>query len=391
MSVVTLPASPAAQAINALGIDLLRRTPSDANALLSPYSIQSALAMTYAGADGKTREEMARVLHYPANEAWLHQSFFEVRRALRVLVQESAMQSSGDVTPLALTTANRLFGQTGLEFRAPFLRLLETNYSAPFQTLDFANDSSGATKHINDWVEECTRQRIRDLIPDGGLTDLTRLVLVNAIYLKAPWLKPFEEWQTKPRPFHLADGQTVEVPTMMQQDDFRYEKRDHYSVVGLEYIPRALQFLILLPDRPDGLPALQARLNHELLASFARLKHSEIILSLPKFKLEPPVIQLSVELKALGMKTAFDDPLGSANFGRMSPGHLFISEVFHKTFLDLDEKGTEAAAATAVEMSLGIHEPTKPLVVNVDRPFLFAIQDTRTGACLFLGRVTDPR
>jgi serpin B len=394
----------AAKAINSLGIELLSKTSKpDQNALLSPYSIQSALAMTYAGADGVTRAEMMKTLHYPTNDAELHGSFAAMQKALDEVVQKSkasseqAKQWGATNDPITLTVANRLFGQAGYDFRLAFLDLVKDKYAAPFEPLDFIRNSSAATKHINDWVENQTQQRIRNLIPDGALNDLTRLVLVNAIYLKAPWAEPFFAGATRPQPFRLAGGNRVDVLTMTQKHSFGYEIRNGFSIVVIPYSSWDIQFVILLPDKANGLPALESKLTSELLASCTQAQAHELILYLPKFKLEPPMIPLSKELKSLGMTMAFDDPLGSANFDRIAPkrpsDYLYVSEVFHKTFLNLDEKGTEAAAATAVVIVYnGIApEPPKPLVVRVDHPFLFAIQHRSSGACLFLGRVVDPR
>ncbi|MEY2467230.1 MAG: hypothetical protein QOD03_1751 [Verrucomicrobiota bacterium] len=399
------PTSTAATASNALGVDLLHKTARpDANALISPYSIQSALAMTYAGADGATREEMMAVLHYPTNDTELHHSFTTLQKELDGIMQRSAeaaeeMKRYGATNdPITLTVANRLFGQQGYEFRSAFLSLVKENYGAPLEPMDFRKDAAGATKHINDWVEQQTRQRIRNLIPDGALSRITRLVLVNAIYLKAPWAEKFHEEATKRQPFHIDGGATVNVPTIMEQQKLSYAKRDGFSVVVIPYSDWNIQFVILLPDKTNGLAALENKLNPGLLAQCANLPSREIILYLPKFKLEPPMIPLSKQLQELGMKTAFDKPQGSANFDRMAPrrldDYLYISEVFHKTFLNLDENGTEATAATAVMMddATGIPSPKpKPIEVHVDHPFIFAIQHRPSGACLFLGRVTDPR
>ena len=202
------PTATAANAINALGIELLQRTGSPgANALLSPYSIQSALVMAYAGAEGDTRLQMAKVLHYPDDNAEVNNSFAALRKALADVVERSVHDADslhkrgGEMDPITLTVASRLFGQSGYAFREPFLALLRNNDAAPLELLDFARNSSSATKHINTWVEDQTQQRIRDLIPDGALNDLTRLVLVNAIYLKAAWAKEFYEGAPSRRPF----------------------------------------------------------------------------------------------------------------------------------------------------------------------------------------------
>jgi serpin B len=398
------PTTTAADAINALGIDLLHQSAKPgANALLSPYSIQSALVMTYAGAEGDTRAEMAKVLHYPESDAELHRSFAALRKALEDVTQKSvreaeqAQKLGGKVDPITLTMANRLFGQTGYAFREPFLAFVRDNYGAPLEPLDFARNPSDATKHINTWVEDQTRQRIRDLIPDGALNNLTRLVLVNAIYLKAPWADQFYDFATKPQTFYLGASNLINVPMMTAQRSLSYARRDGCTVLAIPYRGGDLQFLILLPEQVDGLANLEMKLTARLLTDCAALDRKDVILHLPKFKLEPPVMSLGRELQALGMKSAFDLPQGSANFDRIAPrrpdDYLYISQVFHKTFINLDEKGTEAAAATAVAAvvaSVALEKP-KPIEVRVDHPFLFAIQHRASGACLFLGHVTDPR
>ncbi len=391
----------AANAINALGLDLMRQaTDAGKNAVLSPYSIQVALAMTYAGADGATRQEMARTLHYSDDDTALNASFGALRDALDTLVKNTAelsARSGGKVDPIDITIANRLFGQQGYGFRAPFLDLLKNAYDAPLQQMDFRHQADRERVDINAWVAERTHQKIKDLIPQGALNDHTRLVLANAIYMKAPWASPFEKVETKPQRFHLADGTSVDVPTMRQTGTFGYEKRDRYSVVVLPYVHDDIQLLILMPDDAAGLPDLEAALTPEVLDDAAAPPRTRVILELPKFKLEPPTLPLAKGLQALGMRTAFDIPERSANFDRMAPrrpdDYLKISAVFHKAFIDVDEKGTEAAAATAVSMVqvTSVHRPVEPIEVKIDRPFLFAIQHRASGACLFIGRVTDPR
>jgi len=296
-------------------------------------------------------------------------------------------------------TANRLFGQSGYDFRESFQALLKETYAAPFEALDFRKDADGAARHINDWVATQTRERIRDLISEGALGDLTRLVLVNAIYLKAPWANEFSADATKPEPFHIRGQNAVDVPTMQKLAQLRYAKLKGFSAVALSYSGGDLQFVVLIPDEVDGLGELEKELTADLLDDCAKMNTTEILLHLPKFKFEPPTIQLAAELQGLGMKTAFDIPPGSANFDRMAPrkpnDYLAISDVFHRTFIALDEKGTEAAAATAVAMvrttAMRPMTPQKPIEVKVDRPFIYAIQHVPSGACLFLGRITDPR
>ncbi len=395
----------AVNAINALGLDLYRTQPSGGNLLLSPYSIQSALAMAYAGADGDTRAEMQRVLHYPADERALDSGFAELAREFSQVEQDSAQAVAGPkteglnpTTPVEIRAANRLFVQQGYPFRAPFLALMKDSYGAPLDELDFAHASEAARATINGWVEEQTKGKIQDLIPPSGVTRATRLVLANAIYLHAGWARPFEPASTEPVPFFVHGTDSAMVPTMSQVSSCGYVHRDGYTAVSLRYVGGGLQFLILLPDDRDGLPALERKVTPELLADCANLPAAEIALHLPKFKLAPPTLALDSQLKQLGLKTAFDEPHGSANFDRMAPrkpdDYLYIGAVFHKTFIALDEQGTEAAAATAVVMMRALavfaNKP-KPVEVQVDHPFLFAIQHVSSGACLFLGRVTDPR
>ncbi len=391
----------AATAVNALGLELLSRVPEVGDdALLSPYSVQVALAMTYAGADGTTRREMARVLHYPEDDSALHGSFEALRDALDEIArvsEERAAESREPTDPIVFVLANRLFGQQGYRFRQPFLDLLRKRYDAPLETVDFKNDPEGARGKINGWVESRTQDKINELIPFGAVNEYTRLVLANAIYLKAPWALPFDEAETKPRAFHLPEGSTVDVPTMRQTAVFGYARRDGVQVVTIPYAGDGIQLLVMLPDSADSLSAFEARVTPALLKEWAGVPSTRLILDVPKFSLAPPVMPLKPALLDLGMKTAFDVPPRTADFDRMAPqtpdDYLYISSIFHKTFMDLDEKGTEAAAATAVVMTTttSARPPVTPIEVKIDRPFLFAIQHRASGACLFLGRVTDPR
>jgi serpin B len=319
-----------------------------------------------------------------------------MQRSVERVEQQKKYGPASD--PITLTIANRLFGQQGYDFRQPFLDLLKTNYNAPFEAMDFVKNSAGATKAINSWVEQQTKQRIRNLIPDGGLDALTRLVLVNAIYLKAPWAEPFSASATKPLPFHTRESSAADVPTMNIQKSFGYGKYGGYTVVTIPYSGGELQFVIILPDEVGGLSKVEAGVTGPQLVNWANLPNRDVKLSLPKFKIEPPTMPLGEALQMLGMTTAFDKPGGSANFDRMAPrrppdDYLYISRVFHKTFLSLDEQGTEAAAATAVAMATrsAIMHPTEPVEVKVDHPFIFAIQHRASGACLFLGHVANPR
>ncbi len=284
-----------------------------------------------------------------------------------------------------------------MRFRPVFLDLLRTTFNAPFQPMDFRHNSAGATKTINDWVAEKTKDRIQNLVPAGALNNATRLVLVNALYLKVPWAEPFQEQATQSLPFHVRGGEAANVPTMTIEKTFGYAKTGGVTVVSLPYKGNELQFLIILPDDVNGLATVEAGLTTDKLASWANLPNQDVKLFLPKFKMEPPTLPLGDALQKLGMTTAFDKPRGSANFDRMAPrlpnDYLAISDFLHKTFISVDEKGTEAAAVTAVLMMRhsAMMRPIEPVEVKVDHPFLFAIQHRASGACLFLGHVADPR
>src|SRR5262245_32295145 len=394
----------AAKATNELGVDLYRQlATNDENLCISPYSINSALAMTFAGADGETRNEMAHVLHFP-NDSDVPASFAALQHSLEQMSAKTAelvkqsKKFGGPSEPVTLNIANRLFAQKGYHFRDTFLSLIKQNFRGAFEPLDFVADPAAATQRINKWVADQTRDRIRDLIPGGALDKTTRLVLANALYLKAPWASEFSQKATESEPFFVR-GAPVDVPMMRKRDkNFGYARREGFTVVSVPYAGNDLQLVVLLPDDINGLRELESKLSADVLAGSAKLEKRDVDLYLPKFKFEPPTVALKEEFEALGMKTAFNTPRGSANFDKIAPrkpnDYLYISNIFHKTFIALDEKGTEAAAATAVVMMRATSMPAPkppPIVVKIDRPFVYAIQHVPSGVCLFLGRVTDPR
>jgi len=395
----------AAKATNEVAVDLHRQLATgNENLCVSPFSIESALAMTFAGADGETRMEMARVLHFPSDASAVAASFASLQHSLEEMSIKTAelvkksKEFGGPSEPITLNIANRLFAQKDYDFRQNFLSLVKQDYGAAFEPIDFTVNPAAAAQHINKWVANETRDKIRDLVPVDALNKLTRLVLANALYLKAPWADAFSEKTTQPELFHIRGSAPVNVPMMRKTARFGYVKREGLTAVSVPYVGNDLQFLVLLPDEINGLHALESKLTAEVLAQCSRLEAQDVDLRLPKFKLEPPTIALAENLQALGMKSAFDIPRGSANFDKMAPrkpnDYLYISNVFHKTFIAVDEKGTEAAAATAVVMmrATAIRGPKPPPIeVKVDRPFIYAIQHVPSGVCLFLGRVTDPR
>ena len=375
-----------AASINGFAFDLYRQVgKKEGNLFVSPASISTALAMTYAGAEGQTEKEMAHVLHFDRNPTQLPvQRFHEAYGKLT-----SLLNSGGSQGGYVLRTANRLWGQESYEFQPEFLKITRDHYGAELAELDFRK-SEAARQEINTWVEQQTQQKIKDLIPSGVLRDDTRLVLTNAIYFLGGWADEFSEAATKNQPFFVTSQQTVEVPLMTQTKRFSYAETDDVQVLQLAYRGNEISMLVLLPKEREGLAQLEGQLTAENVAKWtATLRPREVQVFLPKFKLTTQVA-LKETLSAMGMPTPFTD---AADFSKMASGEqLFISEVLHKAFVDVNEKGTEAAAATAVGVAAAAFiQPPEPAVFRVDHPFVFLLRDNRSGAILFLGRVSNPK
>jgi serpin B len=356
----------------------------DGNLFYSPYSISLALAMTYAGARGETEEQMAATMHYTLAQDRLHPAFKALDHEL-VSRGEKAAERDGE--GFRLNIANALWGQEGYPFLPEFPALLSDNYGAGLRLLDFAGDAEAARATINEWVEEQTEGRIKDLIPQGVVDAATRLVLTNAIYFNAAWQHPFEPAATEDGPFFLLNGGPVSVPMMRQTESFGYAASEGFEAIELPYAGQPLSMVILLPDEGE-FAAFEESLDAERLAgTLEDLAYGQVALTLPKFEFESE-FSLKETLAGMGMPAGFS---AEADFSGMTGGRdLFISEVVHKAFIGVDEAGTEAAAATAVAMA-EMAMPEQPVEITVDRPFLFFIRDMETGAILFLGRVVDPR
>jgi serine protease inhibitor len=368
----------------ALAFDLYRTLrEKDGNLFFSPYSISTALAMTYAGASGETASQMAATLHFTLPAESLHPAF----NAYALDLQARAEQAT-EGTPFELSIANSLWGQQGFPFLQRFLDLLAVNYGAGMRLVDYESDPEGARKAINDWVSDETREKIKDLIPQGAIDAMTRLVLANAIYFKAGWLNPFEEIATSPESFHLLEGSTVEVPMMHQSKSYGYVRGDGYQAIELPYQNSNTSMLIILPDEGQ-FKAVEGQLNPAMMTDvLSRMTYGPVNLGLPKFTYES-AFNLNQALTDLGMTDAFDP--GRADFSGMDGARdLYISQVLHKAFVSVDEKGTEAAAATAVIMELTSAPMDEPFTFTVDRPFIYMIRDQQSGTILFLGRVMDP-
>jgi len=366
------------QGNNQFAFDLYKRlAKKEGNLVFSPYSISSALAMTYAGARGETAEQMAKVLHFTLGQEQLHPGF-------GALIAD--LQSDEMTRPYQLHIANALWGQEGLPFVESFLRTTKQDYRAGLRELDFIRDPADARLRINHWVEEQTKDKIRDLLKPNDITVLTRLVLTNAIYFKAAWKTQFPKEQTREAPFHLSPTETVSVPMMHSEEQrFNYFKGDDFQWLELPYTGDRLAMVILLPRKKGGLAELEKTLTaSRIQQGIAKLKPELVHVALPRFKMTTN-FRLADTLRKLGMVAPFSD----ADFSGITSGaRLRISNVVHKAFIEVDEVGTEAAAATAVIIQL---LNTNDLVFRADHPFLFIIRDSRTNSILFLGRVSDPR
>jgi serpin B len=359
----------------------LRRGPG--NLFFSPYSISTALAMTYAGAAGETASQMATALHFDLPAERLHPAF----NAYALDLEARAAQAT-EGTPFELSIANSLWGQKDFPFRGEFLDQLGENYGAGMRLVDYTADPEAARRAINAWVSDETREKIQDLIPEGAVDAMTRLVLANAIYFKAGWLHPFEDSATGPEPFHLLDGSTLEVTMMHQTESYGYAIRDGYRALELPYLSGNTSMLIILPDEGE-FEAVEEGWSPEMLQDITgNLAYGPVILTLPKFSYSSS-FSLNDALIGLGMPDAFDPD--RADFSGMDDARdLYISDVLHKAFVWVDEKGTEAAAATAVIMSVTSAPADEPIAFTIDRPFLYLIRDGQTGTILFLGRVLNP-
>ena len=355
----------------------------DGNLFYSPHSISVALAMTYAGARGETAEEMAATLEFLLEQDRLHPAFNWLDTGLAGR-GEGAQGKDGE--GFRLNIVNAIWGQKDYEFLSEFLDVLAENYGAGLRILDFVNETEQSRITINDWVSDQTEDRIKDLIPEGVITALTRLVLTNAIYFNAAWAYPFDDKVTANGPFYLLDDGQVTVPMMKQTEAFGYTDGEGYQAVELLYDGDELSMVIMLPD--DGQfevfeEGLQADEVSNIIDS---LQLAEVALTMPQFEFDSE-FSLKDTLADMGMPVAFSD---AADFSGMTGSpELFIADVIHKAFVAVDEAGTEAAAATAVPMELTAM-PDPPVEVALDRPFIFLIRDIETGAILFVGRVVNP-
>jgi serpin B len=357
----------------------LRNKPG--NLFFSPESVSVALAMTYAGARGQTAAEMAKTLDFTVPPD---------RLAPAMGAELSDLNAAH--TGYELHVANGLWAQQGYVFLPGFLGVMKNDYGAGFKEVDFKAAAEAARQAINHWVEQQTNDKIQNLIAPNALSSETRLALVNAIYFKGDWEKQFEKAETKEEDFHVSAAQTTKAPLMHQERGFNYLDGGTFQALEIPYKSGELSMIVFLPNAVDGLEALEQTMTASNTQQWmSQLRHvPKVILSLPKFKMTQQ-FGLSGTLAAMGMPSAFDKH--AADFtGMAEKRELYISAVIHKAYIDVNEEGTEAAAATGVVIAraLAMQRPQQPVVFRADHPFVFVIRDNRSGSILFMGRVVDP-
>jgi serpin B len=351
----------------------------DGNLFFSPFSISAALAMTYAGAHEKTADQMATALHFNQEPDQLHLSMRELISRLNAVQKE---------TEVELSVANAIWAQKGYQFLDAFFRVVQQSYRADLNQVDFTTAADAARQTINRWVEEQTHQKIKDLIPPGVLSALTRLVLVNAIYFKGFWDTQFKPEDTREMAFWLSAETNVKVPMMYQEHQFGYWENEWLQMLEMPYKDEALSLIVLLPKEKTGISVLEQKLTLENILRWQdQLRKQKIKLFFPRFKIEAQ-FNLGQTLSAMGMPDAFDS--NRADFSAMiGKKGLFISAVIHKAYVEVNEEGTEAAAATGVVVGVTSIPPPSP-IFKADHPFVFFIRDNASRSILFLGRVLDP-
>lgn len=374
--------------MNSFGADLYEVTnqSGDTNFIFSPYSIALAFSMAYGGAQGQTEAQMMKTLGYlPHTEQ--HAAFNTLDQYLKSLGEgpDGQSQANDDLgESFQLDVANAMWGQAGFPFKDAFLQTLAGYYGAGLREVDFARDPEAARERINQWIAEQTKDKIKDLAPQGTINASTRLVLANAIYFKAAWLFPFMESRTNQENFTLLDESQVKVAMMHGGGRFPYTQGEGYQAVQIPYTGDQVDLLVVLPD--DGrFGAIEDQLSEEFLERIGdEMETHDVNLAMPRFDFDSE-IDLVRAFQAMGMTDPFS---GAADFGGMvEGGGLLISAARHKGTIKVDETGTEASAATMIAIAVSAIQRAE---MTLDRPFIFAIVDRETGSILFLGRVVNP-
>ena len=388
-----LPGLVAAQ--NTLNADLFAHLPASLdgqNAMISTLSVHLALGMTWAGAMDETRDEMATVLRFDESTHAAHNALTQELLSRAMPAYENDWGEKRDAVELSIV--HGVWGRQGLTWKTPFLDILAENYGTGIETLAFGCASEASRQFINDWVADATRDRIRDLLPEGTISEHTALVLTNALYFKAPWQKPFERALTTQDNFTRLDGTTVQADFVREKAHLAYAEGENWQAVEKPFRGGELRMLFVLPAQ-GAFESFTVTFDSAALADIVtRLNAAspEVDLALPKFEFETS-LSLQAPLRELGMTRPFDTGVSGDFFGMTEDTELHIDNIFHKTFIALDESGVEAAAATAVLMNdaAAPMPEENPKIFHANRPFLFAIRDAQTNAVLFYGRVLNPQ
>lgn len=353
---------------------------TDGNLFLSSYSISSALAIAYGGARGNTEKQMSTTLHFLADQDTFHSAMSKLRQTFARINASRRIE---------LNVANGLWTQKGYDFTPAFLDLAKEKYGAVANPVDFIIDSEGVRNQINLWVEQQTKRKIKNALPSGGVSGNSRAVIVNAIYFKGDWASRFDASRTEPEPFWITAAQSIKATMMRQKHVFQYAEQDDLQILELPYIGHDLSMLVLLPKERNGLPEMEKRLNGDNVAKWIKaLAARTVDARFPKFKIDCR-FALKQTLSAMGMSDAFSE--GRADFTGMTPQRpMFVDAVDHAAIIEVDEKGTVAAAATSVSFGCATPSVPPPATFHADHPFIFLIRENRTGTILFLGRVMDP-
>lgn len=364
---------------NQFALELYQQLSSyDKNVFLSPYSVTTALAMTYAGARSETEAQMSKVLHFDRDQDAFHLK-------MRDLI--AYMSGLNKADSIEFSTAQSFFAQRDFRFLDSYITLLKQQYQSGMQLVDFKNELEKSRLLINDWVAKKTHDRIQNLIPQGMINQLARLVLVNAIYFKGSWSVAFDEKLTTPRSFFLPDGKSIQVPFMSKENTmFNYVSNDELQMAELPYADSSMSMLVILPARNVSFSALEQKMTSTVYNEWIRSLKPEIInLMMPKFSTTTD-FELSDVLKKMGMPLAFS--LQADFSGMDGKKDLMIDKVIHKAFVEVSEKGTEAAAATAVVIRQKTTILRPGLILN--RPFMIILKENKYNSILFMGRINNP-
>lgn len=342
------------------------------NFCFSPYSISTLFEMAYEGAHSTTKKELADAFKFSKNSGLIREHLAQI-------------ESGGHVK---LTIANSLWPQQGDALKGDFVSRVRKTYRGEIKALDFSTDPEAARHTINQWVEQKTDQKIMNVIPVGGVTKLTRFVMANAVYFKGAWNRPFDRRSTEDGTFYIDKNRQTTVPFMQEKFYLRFKQGKDFQVVDLPYAGREIVMTLILPTAQDGLAAVESQLESNHLDTMLNgMAESEVFVSMPRFKFScEPEIQPTLE--TLGVRAAFQQTTADFSGIDGKPNWLFISKVLHKTYIDVNEAGTEAAATTVATMMGGTARQATEF--KADHPFIFLIREPQQGTILFIGRVTDP-